>query len=146
MAGDRMNDRSSVLPEGFAHILERLNDSDPSQRELSVDQLTDFVKHLGSLASAVTGCVVMAYLTETEKAAAESQLSVIADICTFNDIPAAVCEPITTQLADQNYEPWEQGHRNHRRHDPLKRLTGDRTRRTRTNFKRPRPRRRQPCR
>lgn len=103
-----MNDRSSLLPQGLAEIVERLKDHDPAIRELSADQLTDFVKHLGSLASAVTGCVVMAYLTETEKAAAESQLSVIGDICTFNDIPAPVCEPITTQLTGENYKPWEQ--------------------------------------
>lgn len=105
--GDRMNEKTNVLPNGLHYVLERLNSQDHRLRELSADQLTDFVQYLGHLAPAVAGVLVMVYLVETEKAAAVSQLNALGDICEWNKIPVAVTEPVTDRLVNNTCEEWE---------------------------------------
>ena len=102
-----MKNAPESLPKGLPFVLERLNSEDHKLRELSADQLTDFVQHLGHLAPAVAGVLVMVYLVETEKTSAVSQLNALADICEWNEIPAAVTEPITDRLANNTCEEWE---------------------------------------
>ena len=102
-----MSDSSNKLPQGLPYVVERLNANDPAVRQLAASQLTDFAKGLEPLAAAIAGVVVMAYLVETEEDAAERQLFVLGDLCKYQDIPLAVCQPVVTKLDDENLTGWE---------------------------------------
>ncbi len=103
-----MKQKSNLLHPGLEVSLAGMNDPDHSLRNLAARQLTDFSRSLGEiLAPAIAGVVVMAFLAETDPAAAESQLYVLSDICMFQHVPAPVTKAVTDRLESGTCEEWE---------------------------------------